>query len=263
MAKLNNKVINITGTIDNLSFYKMKGIEETVVRTKGGASKKKIKTAPCFEVTRRHNDEFKTAVNRASMLRLAMWPVKHLADYNITPVLNSLCKRIMQLDLGSPLGERKTLFSANKHLLHGFSLNQRHTFDSVFQYPVQCVINRDDQSATVTLPAAMPGYNVSFPWKQPLYRVIVSIGWFSDTAGYYNLARPSPATLTATAETSWRISAQSYEEETFTVKLDREKALRPEDILIVCAGIEMGTPLTDTVVQSVKHAGCAKLIMAG
>jgi hypothetical protein len=35
-------LLYLSGTVDNLSFYKMEGVEGTIVRRKGGAIKEKI-----------------------------------------------------------------------------------------------------------------------------------------------------------------------------------------------------------------------------
>ena len=57
MAKLTS-LLSLSGTLDNLSFYKMEGVEGTVVRRKGGASKEKILHDTSFANTRRNMVEF-------------------------------------------------------------------------------------------------------------------------------------------------------------------------------------------------------------
>lgn len=47
-----------TGSISNLSAYKMRGSDKIILRTKGGPSKNMIKKSPRFEITRRLNVEF-------------------------------------------------------------------------------------------------------------------------------------------------------------------------------------------------------------
>ena len=63
---LQDGIIKITGTIDNLTFYKMNGIY--YVRKKSSLSRKKVLTAPSFERTRMHAGEFKIASKIASRL---------------------------------------------------------------------------------------------------------------------------------------------------------------------------------------------------
>ncbi len=54
-----------TGSMGVISAYRMRGYDKIIMRGKGGASKRKIKTSPDFETTRNLNSEWK-AVTRAS-----------------------------------------------------------------------------------------------------------------------------------------------------------------------------------------------------
>src|SRR5262245_29017986 len=109
MAKLDkNHPFPIKGTFGSLSFYKMRGIDETIARTKGGADRKTIMKSPKFELTRLHIDEFSMAAQMGSLIRMTLWPVKHLADHNITPKLNAMCKLLMKQDTDRRLGVRGT-----------------------------------------------------------------------------------------------------------------------------------------------------------
>jgi len=57
MAKLISG-LSFTGSLSNLSAYKMRGHDGIIVRTKGGPSKEKIKESPSFLVTGCNNMEF-------------------------------------------------------------------------------------------------------------------------------------------------------------------------------------------------------------
>ena len=57
MAKLDG-TIQFTGSLQNLSFYKMRGSDKIIVRKKGGPSRKQVKHSPNFENTRHNNSEF-------------------------------------------------------------------------------------------------------------------------------------------------------------------------------------------------------------
>jgi len=50
--------IKITGSMQNISFYKIRGSEQTYSRRKGGPTAEQIKNDPQFEVTRKNNKEF-------------------------------------------------------------------------------------------------------------------------------------------------------------------------------------------------------------
>ena len=68
MARLTGN-FDFTGKLGNISAYKINGTGKTVLRTKGGASKHKIKHHPAFINTRRNNAEF----GGASMNTLSEW----------------------------------------------------------------------------------------------------------------------------------------------------------------------------------------------
>ena len=48
----------MTGSIRGVSFYTVRGSEKVIMRTKGGASKEKIKSSPKFEGLRKQQKEF-------------------------------------------------------------------------------------------------------------------------------------------------------------------------------------------------------------
>ena len=68
MAKLTGN-LGFTDTLGNISAYKSRNSEGTIVRTKGGPSGKKVKHDPAFENTRRNNHEFGGASSAAKALR--------------------------------------------------------------------------------------------------------------------------------------------------------------------------------------------------
>ena len=57
MAKLISG-LSFTGTLSNMSAYKMRGHDGIILRTKGGPSKQNIKDWPSFLVTGCNNMEF-------------------------------------------------------------------------------------------------------------------------------------------------------------------------------------------------------------
>jgi hypothetical protein len=264
MAIFNNKLLDITGSLGILSLYKRKDSDKTIARTKGGATRKQIQKSPKFELTRLNNDEFGDAARGGCEIRWAMLHVRHLADYNFTPTLNALCRTIMKQDEQSALGLRRIEFSKFRHLLDGFNLNKRHPFSNVVKQPVFCTIDRNTASATVQFADLMPGINLSLPWQYPMYRLILSIGVLEDGHGMQQGAdtRIQPL-INQPVTTAWRLTAQAYKGETITLQPDLPRKLRNVETLVVSIGIEMGTLISDAVIERVKNAGCAKILMAG
>lgn len=161
------------------------------------------------------------------------------------------------MDKNGPLGERDVQLVKHRHLLQGFNLNKRYPFDTVLRTPVQCTIDRDTASVLVQLPDLIPGINLHLPWKNPMYRFIINLGiahdWGIDDKPSYIPAIYTP----------WHLATQHYTGGQFTLQADQTNKLKDEEILIVSVGIEMGNPITDTLVHTVKHAGCAKLLKVG
>lgn len=167
MAKLIGD-IQLTGTLNNLSYYKMRGSDKIIVRRKGGPSKKQVKNSDQFEHTRLNNKEFGGRSKAAKQIAHSLFPMRYLADHNITAPLNALLKPIQEMDTVSEKGKREILITRYPKLLEGFSLNRRYLFDSIVRTPVRYTIQ--DQQAIVTIPELIPGINFmppdNFPWYQ-------------------------------------------------------------------------------------------------
>jgi len=93
-----SKGIVFTGSLANVSAYKMRGSDKIILRTKGGPSKKKIKHSPNFQNTRLLNAEFGGRATATKWIRKALRPLLPLADYNIAGPLNALLKPIQLME---------------------------------------------------------------------------------------------------------------------------------------------------------------------
>src|SRR6186997_3219130 len=174
MAELTG--FGFTGTLGNLSAYKMKGSDKIIIRTKGGASKEKIKKSQRFVNTRRNNAEFGGRSTASKHIRLAMGATRALADYNIAGPINALIKPIQAMDTKSEWGKRNIFLTKNPGLLAGFNLNKPNTFDSIIRTPANYVFSNENLSAHITIPALIPGINLFIPpGPYPLYKVIAML----------------------------------------------------------------------------------------
>lgn len=250
--------LEFTGSLGNLSAYELPGVG-TVLRTKGGAKKKQIQKSPKFQRTRENYTEFSGCAKMGGSIRQSMLVMAPLADYNFTPVLNSLAKTIQLLDTECVRGERNIYLSRYKHLLTGFSLNRNSTFESIVKHPLHCTIDRENKRAVVQLPELMPGVNLILSKQYPLFRFIVNLGGVADrlfsTYGYVGAPMESRCVYT-----DWHHATQLFDAAEALVELKDTAALPDDTTLILSVGIQMGTPVTDTVVNPVKYAGCAKIM---
>jgi hypothetical protein len=190
---------------------------------------------------------------------LAMAP---LADYNYTPVLNSLAKTIQLLDTECVRGERNIYLSRYRNLLTGFSLNRNSSFESMVRHPLHCSIDRTARQAVVQLPELMPGVNLMLNKQYPLFRFVVNLGCVADrlfsTYGYVGAEMESRCLYT-----DWHHTMQLFKSTEVSVELQDTADLREDNTLILSVGIQMGIPVTDTVTNPVKYAGCAKIMAVG
>lgn len=262
MARLTG-ALSFTGKVGGLSGYTRKDIDGVFIRTKGGASKTKIKTSKKFERTRENNSDWKGCGKAAGRIRWAVLDVAHLKDYNFTADLSALCKAMQLQDTENIRGQRSILFSQNRELLEGFRLTQRNPFDSVVRHPLKYEISRESGRAIVKLPKLMSGINLFIPWQYPLFRFVISLQAITDMHYNYLPADRNNTDRAPVVYTEWRTTEQNYAEEYIELQLKGGGA--PDDTwtLILSVGLEMGMPVSNNVVNTVKYVGCAKILGVG
>lgn len=226
----------------------------------GGSPSEGIgKSTPKFKLTRDNYTEFSGCAKMGGSIRKSMLPMAPLADYNYTPLLNSLAKTIQLLDTECVRGERNIYLSRHKHFLTGFSLNRNTSFESIVRHPLHCAIDRDNKQAVVQLPELMPGVNLMLTKQYPLFRFVINLGCVTDrifsTYGYLGGEMESRCVYT-----DWHHATQLFEARDIAVELKNTTDLGTDTTLILSVGIQMGIPVTDTVINPVKYAGCAKIM---
>jgi hypothetical protein len=267
MAKLNG-TIEFTGGLGNVSAYTLRGSDKIILRTKGGASKEKIKTLDSFAKTREINTEWSGCAKTGKGIYSAISPLKHLADYTIIGSLNGMAKIIQKLDKNNPEGERCIYFSQHRELLEGFNLNTQNVFDSVIRRPVTLAIDRSLATATVTFPSLDPQLHLQNKGQRPYFRFIVSLGIVSDMvySGDYAIYRPlnpNAHAYSCSAETSWFSALSVFEGAQVKLAIDSGITFGDSESLILGAGIEFGNPISNSLIQAIKYSGSAKIMVTG
>jgi hypothetical protein len=260
MAKLEGN-IQITGSLDNLSFYKMRGSDKIIVRKKGGPSRKQVKHSPKFELTRRNNREFGGRAQAAQSIKQVLNSLRFLADYNITGPLNALLKPIQKMDTGNQWGKRSIILSKNARLLEGFSLNRRYQLDSIVRTPVLCAVQ--GQQVIIDIPDLLPGLNFIAPGNYPWYKFIATAGlvpdlyYKDDLWGYqpksdYNYDPKD--TYTGWLPVNTRAAS-------LKLSIDGLPAPKPGDhSMLIAVGIAFGT-MQGSDIMPVKYVGAAKVLV--
>jgi len=204
-----------TGSVGKISIYNVRGIDKPVVRTKGGPTKRQIKTRPSFAATRRNNMEFGGRAKMTGQVLEVLRPLKYLGDYNIAGPLNSMFIPIQALDTESELGERAIELSKNPGLLKGFNLNRRTPFSTIIANPLEYTLSKETLTGSVTIPALIPGVNFFVPGNYFWYKFCTVFGIIQDlffaSKRYVNKAgKELDWSLYKYVETEWQsISQQS------------------------------------------------------
>jgi hypothetical protein len=241
----------------------MKGVDGLVGRTKGGASKEKIKTDPAFVRTRELNAEFGGRATAGGWIARNTWPMKQLADHNVAGPLNALLRPIQKMDTQSVKGQHNIVLSQHPQLLNGFSFNRKNTFDSTVRNPLSFSLDRATLTAQVDIPALLPGINLAANPNYPMYSIVAALGIVPDlffgALGY----RPSEGYHTGMAAmsvyTDWYPVMQGSAATTLALKYP---LVMPDDkfSVVLSIGICYGIMLNATTIQQAKHAGAAKIL---
>jgi hypothetical protein len=191
MARM-KKPFDITGSLGNISLYKVRGSDEPIARKKGGPTKRMIKTRKSFAATRRNNSEFGGRARMTKQVMRILRPMKYLGDYNLAGPLNSLFIPIQALDTVSGHGERNIELTKNPGLLQGFNLNRRTPFDTIITNSLKYSLSRDALTAAVTFPELIPGANFLPQVTLSYFKFIAILGVvenvFYNGRGYGNAA---------------------------------------------------------------------------
>ncbi len=266
MATLNND-FTFNGSLGNLSAYKIKGLAKTVIRTKGGGSKQKIKTAASCLPIRQQNAEWGGCSAAGARVRLAFNPIKHLTSAYIGGTLIALAKEIQKQDTVNGVGTRSILFSKYRSLLEGFNLNKDNVFNGVVKNPLSAVLQRGENAttATVVIPGLIPGLSLYNPQRYPVNRFIAVLGIVPDMVygrPRYEAVKRKARKGTNSAKTGWISANAIFEGQTLSIVLE-QAGLDDSCSLMLTVGIEFGVLLSDNLVNPVKHTGSAQIITMG
>lgn len=263
--------LQITGGIKGVSFYTMKGSDTVFMRTKGGPSKRRMKVGKEFEKVRQHQAEWAGCVRFSQYVCRGMGSVYKLADFNVSPGLNGLGKRIMKLDTENPVGSRSVLLSKCREALEGFNLNRRYPFNSVYRTSVSMEIDKARGVLTVRLPrinATNDLYNLqNLPW----FKLMFGFSYLSDLVfdpeiTYGNRYKPKDEKhhlFGKMLETEWISARDITQEQTLEANLDINLTEEEMSALtcIGAVGIQFAAVGPGGVIEPVKNACCGKMMV--
>jgi len=257
----------ITGSIRGISFYKQYGSDKVIMRTKGGATRDKIRKSPKFAKLRLHQAEWKGCVKMSGTICNSLFYVKHLADFNVSSYMNGFSKRLQALDTENPVGGRKIQLSAYKYLLDEFQLNRMHSFASILRISPAWMIRREAMEANVQLPYINTTIQLVNPYNYPYFRVITSLGIVSDMMldpekKIYIPCIQNGNGLVDVNHTEWYSTNREIDAQEVILNIkDSEYDTEREDFsLVLSIGVEFGKAGMGTQPEVVRHAGSARVL---
>jgi len=148
-------VIKISGKLNDLSFYKSK--DGYIVRTKGGASKARIKTDPAFARTRENNQEFAEINHSGKWIRTSFRNItSNESDALVVSRMVKQLSEVIKLDSMNLRGSRKVGMGLStiegKKLMKGFNFNMESLLSKVLKANYQV----DSVSGVVRIPDFIP-----------------------------------------------------------------------------------------------------------
>ncbi len=254
MARLKGN-FDFTGKLGNISAYKIKGKGETVLRTKGGASKNKIKHHPAFINTRRNNAEFGGAAVAGKALRIAFNPVNHITGTSVG-YINKFTRALANMDTVSEWGSRAVRFSQTRQFLEGFNLNKELAVSSIIRQPLDCKVLRSSGSASLLVPALVHGINLKIPPGYHMFRLVVMLTVISDVE---RIASADPKYLAVAAvnypiafiSTQWFSAVENIPEQLFNLQLVNYTGLPVCQSMLLGIGVEFGLPLSTKLIETI------------
>ena len=256
----------ITGSLKNLSFYTRKGSDQVFVRTKGGASKEKIKRSPAFEGLRRVNKEFGGCSKMSKEIRSTFTALAHVADFNLSSVLCSVAKNIQKMDTDHSVGERNLLLSHYRQYLTGFDFNRANRFDSVLRIPLQWNITRDTQTAVVDIPTFACSMGLYLARNYSMFRIAISLGVATDMQlnpqrNGYEHTHPKLTMPYKPATTVWYSTQATIPEQQLKLDISETPSdFCDADTLILSIAIEFGELDAFGNPVAMKYGGAGKIL---
>lgn len=260
----------MVGSMKNISMYTIQGSDEVYIRTKGGASKSKIKRSPAFEKVRRNNKEWAGCTLLTRAIRRGLYAMKRFEDYPVTGALNALAKIIQKEDKESEHGQRKVSLSKHREVITGFNFSRKQTLDSVLRVPIRWTFDRATMSVEIEIPAINTRTGLYNQRDLPFFRIVVGMSpvpdfLFNAEKKEYYPSEDKLLDICTREEGEWFSTHTTTPPQVISINyLSRHIGwMNDEASLVVAVGVEFGNTGYNNEPVGVKYAGCGKIIHVG
>jgi hypothetical protein len=259
----------ITGTIENVTYYTMHGSDKVFLRRKGGPTKYRIQTDSKYATLRLNNSEWKGCAFMTQCFRSQMPDIRPIEDYPVCGSLNAIFKKIQKKEPVANLGKRSILLSQNKDLLNGFSFSRKQALESILKVQIESSIDRERGQIQVNIPTINTRIQLYNFQKLPYFRIAVDLVAISDIIysetesnfiREYDLNRSTKNWV----KTEWFPTAGVVPAIQLNFQHPDYGPTLPDcETLILIVGVEFGKMDDNLIPQAVKYAGSAKVVKVG
>jgi hypothetical protein len=267
---ISKSIMQLEGSMANVSMYKMHGSDKVVVRAKGGPSKNQIETKPQFEKLRQCNSEWAGCTRMGSKIRRSFVVMNRLEDYPVTGALNALCKEIQKLDTENVPGRRAICLSQHKNMISGFSFSNKQVLESVLRVPIETTLDRETGITTILIPEVNADMNLYNFRNLPYYRIVANLSGVCDLlipAGKDSYEAPYNGYCDrekGVFVSEWMPTLGVQPARSILLKYPLTENPIPDEVtLLLCLGIEFGKVGVANIPCGVKYAGTGKIIRVG
>lgn len=156
-----DSVVQLTGGVGNLSFYKTQ--DGYLARKKTTVTAGRIQSDPAFERTRENMAEFTRAGQATKLFRTTFRSLlQSAADNRVTSRLTRTMMKVIQADAVNLRGQRNVI-DGEAMLLEGFEFNKNGILAKTFIAPFSTSIDRATGTMIVDIPAFTPASMISAP----------------------------------------------------------------------------------------------------
>ena len=264
-----NGIFKVTGSLQNVSFYTMKGSDKVYLRAKGGPTARRLKVGPEFALVRKHQVEWKGCVLFSQRLSACLDSVYKMRDYNVSPVFNGIAKKIIKLDTENEIGKRSILLSKARETFEGFNLNRQFPFNSVFRTSIQMDIEKSKGYMKVKVPRIITANDLYNVQRLPYFKLTFNLTIISDLKFLgdgcrlnYDFVAETVGFMRKEISSEWLSANDIIPEQEFEIDLNlsiSEEEL-PHLTCMGSVGIAFGNSGIGGVTEPVKYACCAKIM---
>ena len=267
---ISKSILQLEGSMANVSIYKRQDSDKVIVRSKGGPKKEHIKTKPQFEKLRQNNSEWTGCTRMGSKIRKSFMVMHRLEDYPVTGALNAICKEIQKLDIAGTRGKRAIRLSQHKDMLLGFPFSRKQVLESVLLVPIETTLDRTTGIAHIKIPSVNTELYLYNFQSLPYYRILANMSgvcdimiqddgkkYISPYYGYFDKQK-------SVFESEWMPALGIQPAMQITLQYPLVDNPIPDEVtLLLSVGIEFGKKGYGEITQPVKYAGSGKIVRVG